>query len=156
MNHEDYMKQAILLSKEGMEKGLGGPFGAIIVKDAIVIGTGQNQVTSTNDPTAHAEMCAIRSACKTIKNFNLKGATLYTSCEPCPMCLASCYWARIDKIFYANTRDDADQIGFDDAFLYKELSLPCAMRILSSEQLLRNEALSVFITWSKKSDKIHY
>ena len=124
MNDEMYMKMAITLSREGMHRNIGGPFGAIIVKDNKVIGQGQNRVTSTNDPTAHAEVVAIREACKTINNFSLEGCILYTSCEPCPMCLAASYWARLGKIYFANSHIDAASIGFDDAFLYKELLLP--------------------------------
>ena len=155
-DHNHFLREAIRLSREHMNKGAGGPFGALIVKDGQIIGRGWNQVTSTNDPTAHAEVVAIREACKTIKNFNLKGTVLYTSCEPCPMCLAATYWARIDKVFYANSRTDAAQIHFDDEFLYKEISLAIAHRSLPMEQLLQSEALEVFKEWAQKTDKIPY
>lgn len=156
MNHEYFMKKAIQLSKEGMDQNCGGPFGAIIVKESIIIGTGQNQVTSTNDPTAHAEVVAIRTACKATNNFNLEGSILYTSCEPCPMCLAACYWARISTIYYANTREDAAKINFDDAHIYNELVLPIKKRAILMKQLLRDDAQKVFLSWSNKSDRIAY
>lgn len=151
-----FMEEAIRLSEEGIRKGIGGPFGAVIVKDGIIIGRGQNRVTSTNDPTAHAEIVAIRHACKQIDSFSLKGAILYTSCEPCPMCLAAIYWARLEKIYYANTREDAAKIAFDDASIYSEVALPMKDRSLSMEQLLRDRALLVFDEWKMKVDKIHY
>ena len=150
------MQEAIRLSEEGMKKNRGGPFGAVIVKEGRIIGRGQNEVTSSHDPTAHAEIVAIRHACHAIGAFHLKGAILYTSCEPCPMCLAATYWARIDKIFYACTRADAAAIGFDDEWLYRELRLPIIERALPLEQMLRDEAQLVFDEWQMKADKIRY
>ena len=155
-SHEDYMRRAIALSREHMEANHGGPFGAVIVKDGRVIGEGWNQVTGTNDPTAHAEVAAIRDACRTLGKFDLKGATLYTSCEPCPMCLAAAYWARVDALYYANTQEDAAAIDFDDAFLYRELALPMEKRALKAKQILRDEAQQVFRAWIVKPDKVPY
>lgn len=152
----DYMKRAIELSKNNMEKGCGGPFGAIIVKDGKVIGEGWNKVTSSNDPTAHAEVEAIRDACKKLKNFDLSGAEIYTSCEPCPMCLSAIYWARLSKIYFANTKKDAAAIDFDDDFLYQEIPKELSSRKIPTVQLLREEALKVFKAWEQKSDKITY
>ena len=155
-NDTDYMKRAIELSKNNMEKGCGGPFGAIIVKDGKVIGEGWNKVTSSNDPTAHAEVEAIRDACKKLKNFDLSGAEIYTSCEPCPMCLSAIYWARLSKIYFANTKKDAAAIDFDDDFLYQEIPKELSSRKIPTVQLLREEALKVFKAWEQKSDKITY
>ena len=152
----EYMREAIALSESGMKKGCGGPFGAVIVKDEQVIGRGENQVTSCSDPTAHAEIVAIRAACKHLKSFSLKGATMYSSCEPCPMCLAALYWARIDKIYYAATHEDAAKIKFDDSWIYKEVSKPIFERKLPMEELLRSEAQLVFDEWLMKQDKTHY
>jgi guanine deaminase len=154
--NEQCMREAIRLSEEGMRENRGGPFGAVVVKDGKVIGRGQNRVTSTNDPTAHAEVVAIRDACQTIKDFSLKGAVLYSSCEPCPMCLAACYWARLDKIYYGNERSDAAKINFDDEWLYHEVKIPIKERALPMEQLLHKEALVVFNEWQAKSDKTRY
>jgi tRNA(Arg) A34 adenosine deaminase TadA len=151
-----FMHRAIELSRQKMEENCGGPFGAIVVKDGRIIGEGWNQVTSGNDPTAHAEVTAIRTACKTLGNFKLDGCEIYTSCEPCPMCLAAIYWARIGKIYYANTRKDAAAIGFDDDFLYREISLPEAERALPAQRLLAEEAKNVFDSWMKKTDKTAY
>ena len=156
MTPEEFMREAIDLSEKGMKTGRGGPFGAVVVKDGKVIGRGQNLVTSTNDPTAHAEVVAIRAACAHLKSFFLKGATLYTSCEPCPMCLAAIYWARLDSIYFAANRDDAAAINFDDAWIYKEISLPISKRSLPMHELLRNEAQLVFDEWLMKLDKIEY
>ncbi|MEZ5405432.1 MAG: nucleoside deaminase [Verrucomicrobiia bacterium] len=153
---EQFMREAIHISDQGMCSDHGGPFGAVIVKDGKIIGRGCNQVTSTNDPTAHAEMVAIRDACKNVKDFSLDGAEIYTSCEPCPMCLAAIYWARIAKIYYANTRKDAADIGFDDDFIYREVPLPLEKRSLKIEPLLRDEAQRTFQAWLKKDDKIPY
>ena len=139
-----------------MEKGCGGPFGAIIVKDGKVIGEGWNKVTSSNDPTAHAEVEAIRAACKNLSNFDLSGAEIYTSCEPCPMCLSAIYWARLSKIYFANTKKDAAAIDFDDDFLYQEIPKDLSSRKIPTVQLLREEALKVFKAWEQKSDKISY
>lgn len=152
----EFMLRAIELSKENMRKGAGGPFGAVIVKNGLIIGEGWNQVTSTNDPTAHAEMVAIRAACKMAQNFDLAGAEIYTSCEPCPMCLSAIYWARLDKIYYANSRKDAAQINFDDDFLYSEIPKTLADRKIPMVQCCHQEALVVFEEWTKKIDKIAY
>jgi guanine deaminase len=151
-----FMRQAIALSRQKMEENCGGPFGAVIVKNGKVIGEGWNKVTSSHDPTAHAEVTAIRNACQTVGDFSLKGCEIYTSCEPCPMCLAAIYWARLEKIYYANTRADAAAIGFDDDFLYREVVLPEAERSLPISRMLPEEAKAVFDSWMKKSDKTPY
>ncbi len=150
------MKRAIELSKRNMDTNLGGPFGAVIVKDGKIIGEGWNQVTSTNDPTAHAEVQAIRNACQNLSTFDLSGAEVYTSCEPCPMCLAAIYWARCSKIFYGNTKQDASSIQFDDDFIYKEIALPYAQRSIPLIPLMRDEAFQIFKIWEQKVDKIPY
>lgn len=150
------MKQAILLSKQGMDQNKGGPFGAVVVKDGVIIGSGQNEVTSTNDPTAHAEVVAIRHACKATNSFSLTGTILYTSCEPCPMCLAAAYWARVDAIYFANTRLDAANISFDDSFIYEQMAKPVEKQALPMVQILRKEALEVFKAWMQKSDRTPY
>lgn len=152
----DFMREAIALSLDNVRLGRGGPFAAVIVKDGEIIGRGTNLVTSTNDPTAHAEIVAIREACQRVGHFHLTDCEIYTTCEPCPMCLAAIYWARLRKIYYANTRDDAAAIGFDDAFLYNEITLPHAQRAVRIEQLLRSEALEAFKLWKDKDDKIRY
>jgi guanine deaminase len=152
----DFMREAIRLSREGMQGSHGGPFGCIIVKGAVIVGRGNNRVTSTCDPTAHGEVVAIREACASMKTFDLTGCSLYTSCEPCPMCLAAIYWARIDAIYYANTRIDAANIGFDDDFIYREVALAIEHRSKSMKPLLREEALTVFDEWIQKSDRIPY
>lgn len=154
--NEKFMKRAIELSREHMHKGAGGPFGCVIVQSGKIIGEGWNQVTSTNDPTAHAEVVAIREASKNIKNFNLQGAILYTSCEPCPMCLSAAYWARIDKIYFGNTRSDAAKHHFDDDFIYQEIPKALKDRQIPIEQLLNQEAYKVFQEWDLKSDKTSY
>lgn len=156
MSKNDFMKRAIELSKIHMEQNHGGPFGAVIVKDGKIVGEGWNQVTSTNDPTAHAEVQAIRSACLSLKNFDLSGCEVYTSCEPCPMCLSALYWARVSKIYYANTKADAAHIEFDDDFIYQEIPKPLEERMIPMEQLLRDEALAVFRAWTEKTDKVEY
>lgn len=156
MNAGRFMRRAIELSREKMEQGAGGPFGAVIVKDGRIIAEGFNQVTSLNDPTAHAEVMAIRAACASLGSFSLRGAEIYSSCEPCPMCLAAIYWARIDRIFYGNGRNDAARIGFDDDVLYRELTLPLAARSLPMTQLLPAEARAIFDLWEQKPDKIQY
>jgi len=153
---ETFLRLAIALSEEKMRANQGGPFGALVVRGGEVLGLGWNRVTSANDPTAHAEVTAIRAACAAIGDFRLNGAVLYTSCEPCPMCLASAYWARIDRIVYANARADAAAIGFDDAFLYEQLALPIAARSLPMTRLLAPEAKAVFDAWAVKPDKIGY
>ncbi len=154
--NSQFMKRAIALSLEKMQANQGGPFAAVIVKEGRIIAEGWNQVTSTNDPTAHAEVSAIREACQKLQTFELKGCEIYTSCEPCPMCLASIYWARIDRIYYANTRHDAASIDFDDEFLYQEIALPIDQRKIPTQQLLRDEAFKVFQKWQTKSDKVTY
>jgi guanine deaminase len=155
-DHERFMRCAIRLSREKMQAGAGGPFGAVIVKDGVVIGEGWNCVTSTNDPTAHAEIVAIREACRALGSFALHGCTLYTSCEPCPMCLAAAYWARIERLFYANARADAASIGFDDAFLYDQVALPLDRQAIPADRLLAPEARLVFDEWAAKPDKVPY
>lgn len=156
MNDELYVKLAIELSQNGMDRGSGGPFGCVIVKDGNVIGQGYNEVTSTNDPTAHAELVAIRNACKNLNSFQLEGCVLYTSCEPCPMCLGAIYWARPDRVVYACSREDAAAIGFDDDFIYKEIPLQSSERKIQTEQLLRDEGVKVMELWKTKKDKINY
>ncbi len=150
------MAEAIRLSKIGSRTNKGGPFGAVIVKNGKIIAQGFNMVTSKNDPTDHAEIVAIRNACKKINNFDLSGCELYTSCEPYPMCLGAIYWARLDKIYYANTKKDAAKIGFDDNFIYQELKRPLSKRKIPIQQIMRKEALKIFKEWNKKSDKIKY
>ena len=149
------MLRAIVLSIESV-KGGGGPFGSVIVRDNKIISEGFNKVTSTNDPTAHGEIVAIREACKNLKVFNLNGCELYSTCEPCPMCLSSIYWAHIDKIYYANTRDDAQKIDFDDSLIYSELKKNIKKRKIPMVQMMRDEALKVFELWDKKTDKVKY
>ena len=158
MNEQDreFMKRAIELARVGMAANAGGPFGAVIVKDGKIIGEGNNRVTSSNDPTAHAEIIAIREACGSLQNFQLDGCTIYTSCEPCPMCLGAIYWARPDRVVYACNREDAAGIGFDDDFIYTELEKPNEARELVMISLMRNEALEVFTEWAKKPNKIEY
>ncbi|HJW09136.1 MAG TPA: nucleoside deaminase [Holophagaceae bacterium] len=151
-----FMGRAIALSKAHMEAGDGGPFGAVIVKDGVIVGEGWNRVTSSHDPTAHAEVVAIRAACQRLATFELRGCEIFTSCEPCPMCLAAVYWARLDRIWYANDRADAAAIQFDDAWLYREVALPLGVRSLPATQLMREEALAVFRAWEQKADKVPY
>jgi tRNA(Arg) A34 adenosine deaminase TadA/CheY-like chemotaxis protein len=153
---EKFMRHAIDLSQEKMDDNCGGPFGAIIVRDGRIVAEGWNQVTSTGDPTAHAEMVAIRAATRALGDYQLAGCEIYTSCEPCPMCLAAIYWARLDRVFYANTREDAARIGFDDDFIYRELASPEDKRSLPAQMLLRPEAKIVFDNWMKKADKTPY
>ncbi len=150
-----YMKQAIALSQKNIQSG-GGPFGAVIVKDGKIIGEGWNKVTANNDPTAHAEVEAIREACKNLSDFDLTGAEIYTSCEPCPMCLSAIYWARLSKIYYANTKKDAASIQFDDDFIYTEIPKPMSERKISMTQLMRDEAFEVFKQWETSEIKIKY
>ena len=151
------LQRAIALSHDNIINGLGGPFGAVIVdENGNIIGEGTNRVTSTNDPTAHAEMVAIRNACANVAHFSLEGATIYTSCEPCPMCLAAIYWARIDKIVYANSREDAAAIGFDDQLIYDEIPKPLHERLIPIERANAAEAVAVFEAWAAKMDKIAY
>ena len=150
-----YMRMAIDLSVENIDNG-GGPFGAVIVRDGEVIATGVNRVVPNNDPTAHAEVNAIRNACQKLDTFQLEGCTVYSSCEPCPMCLGAIYWARLDKMYYGNNKTDAKNIGFDDSFIYDELELKPEDRKLPSEILLHDEAIKAFEEWMKKEDKIEY
>jgi len=153
---DEFLSEAIRLSIEAVRNGIGGPFGAVIVKNNEIIGRGCNQVTSTKDPTAHAEIVAIREACKRLGSFHLKGCELYSSCEPCPMCLAAIYWAKIDKVFYALTGRHAAEIGFADDYISRELSLPISQRQLPMMQIARPDALIAFKEWQKKHDKIVY
>lgn len=153
---KSFMRKAIEMANTGVSTNKGGPFGAVIVKDGKIIATGCNQVTSTDDPTAHAEVVAIRNACKTLGSFQLEGCEIYTSCEPCPMCLGAIYWARPDKVYYANTKVDAAEIDFDDQFIYEELEKPLNSRNIPFVQILRTEALETFKNWSNKTDKIDY
>ncbi|MBS1551122.1 MAG: nucleoside deaminase [Bacteroidetes bacterium] len=150
------MLEAISLSKENIKNATGGPFGAVIVKDGEIISGGSNQVTTHNDPTAHAEIEAIRAACKKLKSFSLEGCEIYTSCEPCPMCLSAIYWARIESIYFANSREDAAELNFDDEFLYREINKENHNRKIPMVQMLRDEAIKVFNDWKHKEDKIHY
>jgi len=153
----EFMKRAIQISIESVKNGTG-PFGAVIVKDGKIIAEGSNKVTLSNNPdsTAHGEMCVIRDACKKLNTFNLSGCELYSSCEPCPMCLSACYWSRIDKIYYANTREDAKKIDFDDSLIYSEITKNINERKISMEQIMREEALKAFELWDNKKDKIKY
>jgi guanine deaminase len=155
MSQERFMRRAIALSCEQVEAG-GGPFGAVIVRNGEIIAEGANEVTLANDPTAHAEVVAIRRAAQALGTFDLGGCTLFTSCEPCPMCLGAAYWARIDELFYANDRRDATSIGFDDEFIYREVVLPPAVRSLKMTRLLQGEAQAAFEIWRKSLDKIPY
>jgi hypothetical protein len=151
----DFMREAIRLSDENVKNG-GGPFGAVIVKNGEIIATGVNRVTANNDPTAHAEVSAIRAAGQKLGTFDLSGCDIYTSCEPCPMCLGAIYWAHLDRMYYACNKDDAADAGFDDSFIYKELDLEASERRLKSENILRSEALKTFEAWKEKSDKVEY
>ena len=150
-----FMTRAIELSIESVNTD-GGPFGSVIVKDEKIIAEGFNKVTSTNDPTAHGEIVAIRKACKSLNNFNLSGCELYSTCEPCPMCLSAIYWAHIEKVYYANTRDDAKKIDFDDSLIYSELLKNVKIRKIPMAQMMREEALKAFELWNKKTDKVKY
>jgi guanine deaminase len=154
--HLDFMREAIALSEDNVKNGLGGPFGAVIVKDGKIIAKSANRVTTTNDPTAHAEVATIRLACQALQTFTLEGCVIYTSCEPCPMCLGAIYWARLDKMYYANTKSDAAAIGFDDQFIYEEIDLKLEERKLKSVQILKEEAIVVFEQWKASTQKIDY
>ena len=158
MNPErsDFMREAIRLAREGMHANAGGPFGCVIVRDGEIIGRGWNQVVGTNDPTAHAEMVAIRAACHHVGHFQLRGCELYTSCEPCPMCLAAAHWARVDRILHAANRHDAAAAGFDDEWLYREIATPPERRRIPVEPLLRGMAVSLFDEWRAKPDRVPY
>jgi guanine deaminase len=154
--HETFMRMAIKLSTQNVLQSVGGPFGAVVVKDGKVIAKSANKVTSNNDPTAHAEVAAIRIACKKLKTFDLSGCIVYTSCEPCPMCLGALYWARVDAIYFGNTKADAAAINFDDQFIYEELEKSLSERKLPIKQLLRDEAQQAFKLWEKSAMKIDY
>jgi len=155
-NHKNYIRAAVKEALNGLQNNEGGPFGCVIVKDGKIIGRGNNKVTSTNDPTAHAEIIAIRNACKNLNTFQLSGCTLYTSCEPCPMCLGAIYWARPDKVYYGSTKTDAAKAGFDDDFIYKEINLDYSKRSIPFEQCERGIALEPFKKWKALDDKIEY
>lgn len=152
----EFMREAIALSKLSIDSGKGGPFGAVVVKDGKIIGAGHNEVTSTHDPTAHAEVVAIRRACEALQSFQLTGCELYTSCEPCPMCLGAIYWARPERVYYANTQADAAAVGFDDQFIYDELEQPMSQRQIPMHQLLQAEAQLVFQSWVAQTNKVEY
>ncbi len=156
MTDEELMRRAIALSREMMRAGRGGPFGAVIARDGEIVAEGCNEVTSANDPTAHAEIMAIRAACRRLGRFHLDGLAIYTSCEPCPMCLAAIYWARLDRLFYANTRADAAQIGFADDHIYREICRPIEARTIPARRLLAGEAAAAFREWEEKPDKVAY
>lgn len=151
-----FMTRAIQLSIDNVRSGRGGPFGAVVVKDGAIIAEGANQVTSTNDPTAHAEMVAIREACRKLAAFDLEGCEIYTSCEPCPMCLGAIYWARLSRVYFANADADASRVGFDDSLIYRELALPYSQRKIPMIQMMREEASAAFRAWGNKSNKIEY
>ena len=155
-DHELFMNEAIQLAINGMNADEGGPFGCVIVKDGKIIGRGNNKVTSNNDPTAHAEVTAIRDACKHLNSFQLDGCIIYTSCEPCPMCLGAIYWARPDKVYFGCNHTDAAKVGFDDSFIYKELDLDYNKRSIPFQQISRNDALTAFKKWLNKEDKTVY
>lgn len=155
MDKQDFMREAIALAVESVAAG-GGPFGAVVVKDGRIVSRGSNRVTLANDPTAHAEVNAIRQAAATLGTSDLSGCELYTSCEPCPMCLGAIYWAHIDKVYYGCTKADAKEAGFDDSFIYDEMALPHEARRLASERILGDEAMAAFRAWGEKTDKIKY
>ena len=154
--HNEFMARAIQLSIENVHAGRGGPFGAVVVKSEKILAEGANCVTSANDPTAHAEIVAIRNACKALSRFDLSGCALYTSCEPCPMCLGAIYWARLDKVFFACTATDASEAGFDDSLIYREISSAHKLRKIPFEPAMREEGLAAFRVWAQKMDKIPY
>lgn len=156
LQHEKWMRMAIQLSEQNVLESIGGPFGAVIIKDGKLISKSGNKVTSTNDPTAHAEVSAIRLACKKLKTFDLSSCIIYTSCEPCPMCLSAIYWAKIDTIYYANTKQDAENIGFSDKFIYDELDKPMSQRTLPIQQMMRDEALNAFKLWDQSIARVTY
>ena len=159
MEKEDkkmFMAKAISLAEENVKILQGGPFGAVVVKDGKVVGVGRNKVTRDNDPTAHAEVVAIRNAAKNLRTFDLSGCQIYSSCEPCPMCLGAIYWARFDKLYYAATKDDAARAEFDDSFIYKEFALPKEERSILSVQMMRENAVKVFDVWIKTENKVPY
>lgn len=151
-----FMKEAIELACANVRSGRGGPFAAVVVRDGEVVACGTNQVTSTNDPTAHAEVVAIREACRALGTFQLAGCEIYTTCEPCPMCMGAIYWARPSRVWFAATRADAADAGFDDAYIYQQLCLQPDERAIPTEQLMREQALTVFGEWARKADKVGY
>ncbi len=155
-DHARFMAEAARLSRENMNNGLGGPFGAVVVRDGRIIGRGFNRVTSSNDPTAHAEIVAIRDACRRLGTFDLAGAEIYTSCEPCPMCLSAIYWARLDRVYYANSRADAARIGFDDEEIYREVAKNVEQRRMPMIRLESAEAALAMAEWDEKEDKVRY
>lgn len=152
----EFMRRAIALALENVRSGRGGPFAALVVKDGRILAEGANRVTTTNDPTAHAEVVAIREACRKLGDFQLSGCDLYTTCEPCPMCLGAIYWARPARIFYACLAADAAAAGFDDAFIYEELKRPLDARRIPMQQLLRDESLEIFSLWKRQENKTAY
>ncbi|MCZ4222045.1 nucleoside deaminase [Pedobacter rhodius] len=154
--HEAFMRLAVELSVQNVSECVGGPFGAVVVKDGKIVAKSANKVTSTNDPTAHAEVSAIRLACTALNTFDLSGCVIYTSCEPCPMCLGAIYWSRIETIYYANTKADAAHIGFDDKFIYEELDKPMEQRTLPVVQMLRDEAMEAFKLWETSPMRVNY
>jgi len=156
MSNEKFMREAIKLADDGMASGRGGPFGCVVVRRGEIVGRGHNRVTSTNDPTAHAEVVAIRDACANLETFQLTDCELYTSCEPCPMCLSAIYWARIPTVYYGNTRKDAADIGFDDDFIYQQVPLPPEKRAIKMSSFLRDAALASFKGWAAKTNKVKY
>ncbi|MDR2122884.1 MAG: nucleoside deaminase [Flavobacteriaceae bacterium] len=152
---DKFMLEAIKMAEDSVKKG-GGPFGAVIVREGKIVAQASNCVTLYNDPTAHAEVSAIRKACEALNTFDLSGCEIYTSCEPCPMCLSAIYWARLDKIYYGNTKEDAKNIGFDDSFIYEQIALKPKQRTIPAIPLLREQALKVFRMWEDKEDKVEY
>lgn len=154
-NHSKFMQKAIKLAEKSVLKG-GGPFGAVIVKDGVIVAEGNNNVTLNNDPTAHAEVSVIRNACKKLNTFDLAGCVIYSSCEPCPMCLSAIYWAHIDKIYFGCNKTDAKNIGFDDSFIYDQIDLKPEKRSIPAKEIFREEALSAFKMWTEKDDKVEY
>lgn len=156
MERDTFMRRAIALAEQNVASGGGGPFGAVVVHDGRIIGEGTNQVTGTHDPTAHAEMVAIRAACTQLGTHSLAGCEIFASCEPCPMCLSAIYWARIERIFFGNTKTDAAAIGFDDDHIYREIPLPISERAIPTERLLADEAITAFRAWETADNKIEY
>ena len=156
MNRDSFMRRAIALASENVANKGGGPFGAVVVQNGRVIGEGTNQVTGSNDPTAHAEVVAIRAACAELDDFSLAGCEIYASCEPCPMCLSAIYWARIDRIYYGSSKTDAAAIGFDDDHIYREIPLPISERAIPTERILADEAINAFQAWENTDEKIKY
>ncbi len=157
MNQDElFMEEAVQLSRKHMDEGQGGPFGCVVVKDGVVVGRGWNSVLAGNDPTAHAEVVAIRDACRNLGTYQLTGCTIYTSCEPCPMCMGAIYWSRPERVFYANTREDAAATGFDDSFIYEELALPLEQRKIPMIPMDKTRALAVFRAWLEKEDRESY